>query len=326
MRIGIDNYGLHPLGLSPLETIQWAIDHKADGVAFSGLNENDQKLITPDYLRDIRQFASEYDLYIEWGGAQHIPLDMGSWAAKDIFEVNRKAASEAEALGTGIVRSCSGGLMRWKPDSPATDIFLQEMAGALKAQRQMLIDCNVILAIETHFEFTTHELRRLFEMCEAEPGEYLGICLDTMNLMTMLEDPISATERILPFVVSTHIKDGGILLNDDGMVSFPTEIGNGVIDIIKIINQLETLPWDIDLSVEDHGGDFPLPIFDPAFLSEFPDLTTHEMTEILLLTRQTQRKQEAGECIVVDREEWADHCEIRIAQDITALKKLMDNR
>ena len=326
MRVGIDNYGLHPLGLSPLENLQWAKEHNADGVAFSGLNENDRELIIPDYLRDIRQFASENDLYLEWGGAQHIPRDMGSWATKDIFEVNRRAASEAEALGTRIVRSCSGGLMRWKPDSPATNILLQEMAIALKAQRQMLMDHNVILAIETHFEFTTHELKRLFEVCEAEPGEYLGICLDTMNLLTMLEDPVTATERVLPYVVSTHIKDGGILLNDNGMVSFPTGIGRGVIDIRKIINKLETLPWDTDLSVEDHGGDFPLPIFDPIFLSEFPDLTIHEMTELLQLTRQTQRKQEAGECIIIDREDWVHVCESRVAQDVAALKKIMDER
>jgi len=280
MRVGLDNYGLHPRCLSPLETLQWAKDHSAEGVAFSGLFEEDQKLINSDYLRDIKQFAADNDLYLEWGGAQHIPMNMETWVAKDIGEINRKAAEEAECLGTRIVRSCSGGLMRWQSDSPTTETFLRQMAEVLKDQHQMIIDHNVILAIETHFEFTTHELSRLFDMCEAEPGEYLGICLDTMNLLTLLEDPISATERILPYVVSTHIKDGGILLNDKGMITFPTEIGLGIIDIPNIINHLKTQKWNIDLSVEDHGGDFSLPIFNPTFLSKFPDLTTGELTDL----------------------------------------------
>ena len=50
-------------------------------------------------------------------------------------------------------------------------------------------------------------------MCEAEPGGWLGICLDTMNLLTMIEDPVMATRRLLPWVVSTHIKDGGVLMD-----------------------------------------------------------------------------------------------------------------
>ena len=76
----------------------------------------------------------------------------------------------------------------------------------------MLRDHGVVLAIETHFEFTSFELCRLIEMCEAEPGGWLGICLDTMNLLTMIEHPVWATERLLPWVVSTHIKDGGVLM------------------------------------------------------------------------------------------------------------------
>jgi hypothetical protein len=67
---------------------------------------------------------------------------------------------------------------------------LRETARALRDQKALLTDFGVVLAIELHFEFTTFELLRLFEMCGARPGEYLGVCLDTMNLLTMLEDPV----------------------------------------------------------------------------------------------------------------------------------------
>ena len=316
--IGIDNYGLHPLGLTPLELLEWATEHGAEGVAFSGLFPEERKLIDSAYLEDIRQFASENELYLEWGGAQHIPRDMESWQPKEIFAVNERAAHEAAMLGTNIVRSCSGGLMRWNRQNPATEILLKDTAEALCAQRWMLADYGVILAIETHFEFTTFELLRLFDMCETEPGDYLGICLDTMNLLTMLEEPVEAARRILPWVVSTHIKDGAVRLTDQGLITFPMAIGDGVIDLTGILAILKSLPRRVNFSIEDHGGSFALPIFEPWFLAEFPDLSAGELTKIIRLTRVTDEKG----CIVVERDRWGEVCEERIKGDICALQKI----
>lgn len=320
-RVGIDNYGLFPLNLSPLQTMQWALDHGAEGVAFSGLDDLTRAHFDCRQVIQLKDFAEENHLYIEWGGAQHIPRSLTTWEKKDLFNHNRIAAEEAQALGTRIIRSCSGGLMRWNPASLPTRKLLEEMAEALLAQKQMLIDHNVILAIETHFEFTTFELLRVFEACGAKPGEWLGICLDTMNLLTMLEDPVLATERVLPWVVSTHIKDGGILVTDTGFKSFPAPFGEGIVDFERIFGLIGTLPWDVNLNVEDHGGDFDIPIFNPEFRKEFPDLTDDEMEKLVGLALETLKKMEAGSLAVLDRKDWAGECEARIAKDLMDLKK-----
>lgn len=320
-RVGIDNYGLQPLQLSPMETLRWAKDHGGDGVQFSGLDTKFRKIIDAAYLKDLAQFAEDNNLYIEWGGGQHIPRDMKTWSKKDLFAHNEQIAREAVILGTRIVRSCSGGLMRWNPEYPTTDTLLKETTEALKSQHQMLKDYNVILAIETHFEFTTFELRRLFEMCDAEPGDWLGICLDTMNLLTMLEDPMSGVERILPWVVCTHIKDGGLKLTPKGLVSFPTEIGKGAVDLKKIIALLETLNWEVILSIEDHGGEFHLPIFDPKFLAEFPNLTAAELVQLLDIVMLTTERN----CTILPRENWAEICEERLHRDILSLRTIVDH-
>jgi len=333
-KVGLDNYGLYPLNLSPLEIMQWAKEHGAEGVAFSGLSPSERKYIDRAYLHDLSQYASENNLYLEWGGGQHIPRDMVSrmvgqvslpveWDRKDVFTINEQAASEAELLGIRIVRSCSGGLMRWNPANPQTTTLLQETAAALIAQRSMLRDHNVILAMETHFEFTTFELLRLFDMCEAEPGDWLGICLDTMNLLTMLEDPVSATGRVLPWVVSTHIKDGGILLDESGFTTFPVAIGSGIVDFPSIISLLSTLTHDINLSAEDHGGDFKLPIFNQRFLSEFPDLIVEELHQLVEWSQKTNEEVRKGECKIITRERWGEFCEERMTGNINSLKSIL---
>jgi len=321
--IGIDNYCLHPLELSPLEMLKWAKENRAEGVQFSGLDLKNAAIADEVYLRELAAYAQENDLYLEWGGGQHIPYDMESWKSKDLFPLNRKAAEQASILGARVVRSCSGGLMRWDDKSPMTETLLREMAESLKAQRQMLRDNNVILALETHFEFTTHELLRLFERCEAEPGDFLGICLDTMNLLTMLEEPLTATQRILPWVVSTHIKDGAVLLNEEGLVTFPAEIGAGVINLQKICHLLALLPEEVNMSIEDHGGNFNLPVFDPLFLPKFPDLTTQEFTRIVRMSLETKKKMDRGELAITKREDWSQICESRIQRDIRTLRQLL---
>ena len=318
-RVGLDNYGLFPLDLSPLATLEWAVAHGADGVAFSGLAPEWSARTDAAALADLKAYAGAHGLYLEWGGAGHIPRDMSSWARRDVAETNRRAAREAETLGTRVVRSCSGGLMRWDEASPATEVLLRDTADALRAQASMLRDHNVVLAIETHFEFTSFELRRLLEMCEAEPGDWLGICLDTMNLLTMIEEPVRATSRLLPWVVSTHVKDGGVLMGRDGLTTFPVPIGDGVIDLGAIIAMIDTLPWSVHLSVEDHAGSFLLPVHDAAFLARFPDLAGAEFTDLVHLSEVT-----AGRpgCRPVERSLWPSICEARLAGDLDALRRL----
>jgi len=320
--VGIDNYSVFPLKLNPLETLEWANKNGAEGVSFSGLLPEDHKMINKTYLQELAQFAEENNLYLEWGGAQHIPRDMSSWGKKNIFENNERAAKEAEILGVRTIRSCSGGLMRWNSDSPMTETLLKEMADSLKSQLTMLKDYNVVLAIETHFEFTTFEILKVFEMCGVEPGENIGICLDTMNLLTMLENPVWATERVLPWIVSTHIKDGGLLLTPEGLVSFVAEVGKGVIDFSKILKRLNVLSWDINLNIEDHGGDFSLPIFDPLFLSKFPDMSKEELTSLFQLCSLSKEKVDKGECFILDRAKWPKVCEERVQRDINSLKEI----
>jgi sugar phosphate isomerase/epimerase len=322
-KVGIDNYGLNPLKLDPLDILKWAKKNHADGVQFSGLEAHQYQKIDRAYLHDLKEYAASENLYIEWGGAQHIPRVMTSWSKKEISEVNKQAAKEARVLGIRIIRSCSGGLMRWDPKSPSTETLVMETANFLRSQKQMLKDNNAILAIETHFEFTTFELLNIFERCHAEPGDYLGICLDTMNLLTMLEDPLQATLRILPWVVATHLKDGALLLNQGGLVSFPTEIGQGSLPLKNILDLLSQTPQPINLSIEDHGGSFTIPIFDKAFLEKFPDLSVTELTDLLNIVAYTRKLREENRCQITQREIWPEICESRIIKNIETLKNII---
>lgn len=322
-RVGVDSYSLSPLNFDAFAMLDWVKKNGGDGVQFSEISLPPGRKLDKALLRDLSQYAGENRLYLEWGGGQHIPFDLRTGRPVDIFAINRRAAEQARALGLTAVRSCSGGLMRWTDDSPPTGVLLQAMAQSLQAQKRMLGDLGVTLAIETHFEFTTFELLRLFSSCGIRPGEYLGICLDTMNLLTMLEDPVLASKRILPWVVMTHIKDGGILLTENGLVTFPVEAGNGIVDIGEIIRLFATLDRPVHLSLEDHGGEFLIPIFNPSFLIKFPDLRVAELSRLLLLSFETRKRVDRGELHILDRSRWPEVCEARVRAGLQHIKRIV---
>jgi 3-oxoisoapionate decarboxylase len=322
-RVGIDSYTLDPLGLSPFEALDWAVAHGSGGLQFSGLSPEWAARADDAFLDDLAAKARDLGLYLEWGGASHVPFDMETWQPRETRDLNLRAAGQAARLGTEVIRSCSGGLMRWKDDAPSTETFLEEMARSLRSQMPMLHDFGVVLAIELHFEFTTFELLRLFDMCGAQPGGCLGICLDTMNTLTLLEDPAAAAERILPWVVATHVKDGALALDDEGFFSFPTAAGTGLVDFPHIFTLLAGLDREVTLSLEDHGGSFPIPVFDSSFLARFPDLTVSELSRLVRLAGTGARRLRDGSLRITERDTWPLHCESRAINGIEAIKRIV---
>lgn len=326
LKVGVDTYSLKPLDLTVFEALEWAVLNEAEGVQFSEINVPAGTALDRALLQDLRGYAEENGLYVEWGGGEHIPLDLETGRPRDIFAANRRAAEQAFQVGSSTVRSCSGGLMRWKKESPSTDDFLRAMAASLRDHRSMLRDFGVVLAIETHFEFTSFELLRLFDMCGTVPGEYLGVCLDTMNLLTMLEDPVLAARRLLPWVVTTHVKDGGLLVTGDGFLSFTAEAGKGTIDLGAIFEAIASVHPHVTLTVEDHGGDFLIPVYDEEFLARFPDLTVPELVRLLALSVRTRSLVDAGKLAVLARDRWPAACEARVKRDIRAVRRLVEER
>lgn len=318
-RVGLDSYSLNPLHLSAFDLLDWAAAHGAQGVQFSECNLPAGYALDRIFLKELSARAREKQLYLEWGGGEHIPFDLRTWEPRDLLPGNRRAAEQAQILGTRVIRSCSGGLMRWSQKAPPTEDLLAAMGAELKAQRALFEDHGVTLAIELHFEFTTFELLRLFELCAAEPGGFLGICLDTMNCLTMLEDPVAATARVLPWTVATHMKDGALKLDEEGLISYPTEIGAGQIDFLQILGLLASCDREIHLSVEDHGGEFRIPIYQAEFLARFPDLGDGELTRLVQLADARREVKPPP----LPRADWPGICRERVARDIAALQTIV---
>jgi hypothetical protein len=140
----------------------------------------------------------------------------------------------------------------------------------------------------------------------------------------MLEEPVAATERILPWVVTTHIKDGAIFQSDKGIETFTARCGQGVIDLEKILRILASSGKEINLSIEDHGGSFFLPVNEKWFIERFPDISTGEFNSLKELSGRTIKKMRNSMLRITQRNEWPGICEEMTRDDLIYLKSLRD--
>jgi hypothetical protein len=126
--------------------------------------------------------------------------------------------------------------------------------------------------------------------------------------------------------VTTHVKDGGLLLTDEGFVSFTAEAGKGVIDLGAVFEALASVHPHITLTVEDHGGDFLIPVHDAGFLARFPDLAVPELVRLLGLSVRTRGLVDAGKLAVLPRDRWPAACEARVKRDLRAVRRIVEGR
>src|SRR5512138_817560 len=80
---------------------------------------------------------------------------------------------------------------------------------------------------------------------------------------------------------------------------------------------------DLNLTVEDHGGDFPIPVGDPDFLARFPDLSVPELVRLVALGARTEALMAEGKLAVLARDRWPLVCEARVRRDIQAVKRML---
>jgi hypothetical protein len=107
-----------------------------------------------------------------------------------------------------------------------------------------------------------------------------------------------------------------VLFDPEGFRTFTAEIGQGSINFDMILMMLSTLPNKVNLSIEDHGGDFLLPTNNKQFLAEFPDITREEM---LMMNKLSQIGCPAKP---LPRDKWPNICESRLKRDIQSMKSI----
>lgn len=132
------------------------------------------------------------------------------------------------------------------------------------------------LLLKTHEEITTAEVVALVEKVGPD---VLGVAFDPVNVLCRLEDPVAAAGRVAPYVGQLYVDDAVLRFQENGIRRFLAPLGEGFVDWDAIM----PLMPDAKVWIEMHAGQFAMPVFDPEWLRQQPEVALNEFAAVLAM-------------------------------------------
>jgi sugar phosphate isomerase/epimerase len=81
-------------------------------------------------------------------------------------------------------------------------------------------------------------------------SEHVGVNLDTGNNIALLEEPMETVDALAPFAFTTHLKDMAVQGYEDGFLLSEVPLGEGFLDLQKIVQRLQQANPKIQFNLE----------------------------------------------------------------------------
>lgn len=223
MKVGLDVYTLHAQDPTAHEALDFARRHGLQGIQFGSPRQLSRTLDEGE-LREIAQEFTRHGLYLELGIPPVNPHAAGALAheagstplGNAHLEALETAMRAAAVTGTTVLRTVVG----WEKDryDPAVPWGQQlaDITDVMLRLAPLARELGQRIGIETHCDITSQEILRIIERVGEDVA---GVCLDTGNLPTRLDEPLAATRRLAPYVICTHTKDALLFTTERSLPS-----------------------------------------------------------------------------------------------------------
>jgi sugar phosphate isomerase/epimerase len=101
-------------------------------------------------------------------------------------------------------------------------------AARLKASAPAAEDAGTRIAVENHCDSFSEEILWLLDLVD---HPVVGACIDTVNALMVMEDPMQAIENLAPRAFTNHFRDDRIEFKRYGFKLTGAAVGEGDIDM-----------------------------------------------------------------------------------------------
>ena len=228
------------------------------------------------YLDKLRRRTSELGMYLE----VIVSLPQGDDSAD--FERHVAAAQQA---GAQCLRSaCLNG--RRYEDFSSLDQWMNFVTESHKRIAQavpVLEKHRMPLGLENHKDWTADEMVALFER---HASEYLGVCLDTGNNISLLDDPLDVIGKLATYAVTTHLKDMAVQEYPEGFLLWEVPLGQGILDLSWAVDSIRKARPRARLNLEMITRDpLKVPCLTEKYWVTFPERKGVYLARTLALVR-----------------------------------------
>jgi len=249
----------------PLQLAKLAVSYGASGI------QGPMPDLSDAAVREVRTMLESSGLFFE--GAASVPFKESDSA---LFEQQLAAA---KAAGARCVRvGClSGRRYETFHSMPEWREFVSRCKDGIRRMVTAAERVKLPVALENHKDWTGEELAALMKEYSTE---YLGVCLDFGNNLSLLEDPYEVVDALAPYTIATHMKDSRVSFGEigsanggqKGLLLGDVVLGDGVLDIQRILDSLRKGGRHPKLSLEMITRNaLEIPVLSPGYWATFPE-------------------------------------------------------
>jgi sugar phosphate isomerase/epimerase len=239
----------------------------------------------PEALKAFRQKLDSYQMTLICD--PRLPQDANGVAA---FEAQVKAYKEAGAIAFHAAMT-----NRRYEEITSVEMFKQRFEQSQKSidlARPVLDKYKIPLGIENHKGWRSAEQAAWMKRVGSE---YVGVCLDFGNNMSLCEVPEETLNNLLPYIVFAHIKDMAVQEYEDGFLLSEVPFGDGVVDLKMFVDTLRKKNPQMPIYLEMITRDpLKIPVYNDSYWRSFDDtyspLPGRDLAKILNLVRTKASK------------------------------------
>lgn len=233
--------------------------------------------------RKLRHTAERHGMFIE--ASLRLP---GEKSGLSDF---KEAVRIAKNAGATVIRSVMLGGRRYETfDSrKAFEDFADQAWTSLTLAEPILRNNSMYLALENHKDWRISDMLALLKRMSSG---FVGICVDTGNNIALLDDPMALVQAFAPFARSVHLKDMGVEEYDEGFLLSEVPLGEGYLDIPRIVNTLRAARPDLRFSLEMITRDpLKIPCLTEGYWATFPELPGSDLARTLVAVQKNKPAQ-----------------------------------
>ena len=229
------------------------------------------------YLDKLRRRTAELGMYLE--------VIVSLPQRDDSADFERHVAAAQQAGAQCLRSACLNGrryenfssLDQWKD-------FVTESHQRIAQTVPILEKHHISLGLENHKDWTADEMVALFER---HASEYLGVCLDTGNNISLLDDPLDVIGKLAPYAVTTHFKNMAVKDYPAGFLLSEVPLDQGLLDPSWVVDSIRKARPRARLNLEMITRDpLKVPCLTDKYWITFPERNGRYLARTMALVRE----------------------------------------
>jgi 3-oxoisoapionate decarboxylase len=235
----------------------------------------------PKSIRAFRQKLERYNMHLICD--PQLPKQKSDVAA---FEAQVKAYKQA---GASAFHAALTG--RRYEDFTSLEPFKKMFEGikaSVELAEPVLRKYRIKLGLENHKGYRSAEQAAWLKQLGSE---WVGVCLDFGNNISLCEDPMDTLQTLASFTNSAHIKDVVVEEYEDGFLLSEVPMGEGILDLKQFVQTLRKTDPNMIFNLEMITRDpLKIPVFTAKYWATFDDsyspLPGRDLAKVLAMVKK----------------------------------------